>query len=85
MNIYNDDNKSFEYSVKYGWYDIHKTNPERISYYIDENFIDLPMAETISCECCEYPMKVCDESIRDFEIPNDKRAPINIYQVHQKG
>ena len=42
------------------------------------------MSETISFECCEYPMKVCDETIRDFEISNNNRVSINIYQVHQK-
>ena len=39
VNINNDDNKCFEYSVKYGWYDTHtKTNPQIINYYKDENF-----------------------------------------------
>ena len=42
------------------------------------------MSETISFECCEYPMTVCDERIRDFEISNNNRVSINIYQVHQK-
>ena len=35
-------------------------------------------------ECCEYPMKVCDEAHRDFETSNDNRVSINIHQVHQK-
>ena len=34
VNINNDDNECFEYSVKRGWYDTHtKTNPQIISYY----------------------------------------------------
>ena len=86
VNINNNGNKWFEYSVKCGWYDIHtKTNPQRISYYKDENFNNLSMSETISFECCAYPMKICDETIRDFEISNNNRVvKINIYQVHQK-
>ena len=39
VNVSNDDNKCFEYSVKCGWYDLHtETNPQRISYYKDDNF-----------------------------------------------
>ena len=41
------------------------------------------MSETISFECCEYPMKICDEAIRDSDISNNNRVSINIYQVHQ--
>ena len=63
MNISNEDEECFQYSVKRGWYDIHtNTNPQRISHYKDESF-NLPMSETISFECYEYPMKVCDETI----------------------
>ena len=84
VNINNNGNKWFEYSVKCGWYDIHtNTNPQRISYYKDENFNNLSMSETISFECCAYPMKICDETIRDFEISNDNRVSIDVYQVHQ--
>ena len=43
------------------------------------------MSETISFECCEYPMKVCDETIRGSEISNNNGVTINIYQLHQKG
>ena len=42
------------------------------------------MSETISFEGCEYPMKVCDKTIRDFEISKNNRVSFNIYQVHQK-
>ena len=35
-------------------------------------------------ECCEYPMKVCDETVGDFEISHDSRVSINIYHAHQK-
>ena len=85
VNINNNDNKCFEYSVKCGWYDIHtKTNPQRMSHYKDENFKDLPMSQKISFECCEYPMKVCDDTIREFEMSNGNRVSINIYQVHEK-
>ena len=42
------------------------------------------MSETISFECCEYPMKVYDETVRDFEISNNNRLSVNVYQVHQK-
>jgi len=46
VNINNDDNKCFEYSVKCGWYDTHtKTNPQRTSSYKDENFINLQTSE----------------------------------------
>ena len=38
VNINNDDNKCFEYSVKCGWYNIHaKTNPQRLGHYNDDN------------------------------------------------
>ena len=85
VNINNNDNKCFEYSVKCGWYDIHtKTNPQIMSHYKDENFKDLPMSQKISFECCEYPMKVCDDTIREFEMSNVNRVSINIYQVHEK-
>ena len=84
VNINNNDNKCFECSVKCGWYDIHtKTNPQRMSHYTDDNFKDLPNSENISFDCCEYPMKVCDETIRDFEISNNNRLSINMYQVHE--
>ena len=75
VNMNNNDNKCFEYSVKCGWYDIHtKTNPQRLSYYKDENFKNSPISETISFECCAYPMKVCNETTRDFEISNNDRV-----------
>ena len=39
VNINNDDNKCFEYSVKCGWYNTHaKTNPQRLGHYNDDNF-----------------------------------------------
>ena len=57
VNINNDDKKCFNCSVKRGWYDIcTKTNPQRISYYKDENLRSLPMSEKMSFECCELPM-----------------------------
>ena len=85
VNIDNNDNTCFEYSVKCCWYNIHtKTNPQRLGHHNDENFKNLPLSGTISFECCEYPMKVCDEAIRDLEISNNDRVSINIYQVHQR-
>ena len=39
LNLNNNVNKCFEYSAKCGWYGTHtKTDPQRISYYKDENF-----------------------------------------------
>ena len=43
----------------------------------------MSMSETISFEFCEYPMKVCDETIGDFGISNNNRVSVNICQVHQ--
>ena len=38
VNINNDENTCFEYSVKCGWYNIHaKTNPQRLGHYNDDN------------------------------------------------
>ena len=37
------------------------------------------MSETISFDCCEYPMKVRDETISDFEISNGSRVSIKTY------
>jgi len=44
----------------------------------------LPLSDTISFECCEFPMKIRDETISEFEISNNNRVSINIYQVHEK-
>ena len=42
------------------------------------------MSETISFECCEYPMKVCDGTSSDLEVSNNNRVSVNIWQGHQK-
>ena len=47
VNINNNGNKCFEYSVKCGWYDIHtKTYPQSVNHYKDVIFKDLPMSQT---------------------------------------
>lgn len=57
--------------------------PQIMSQYKDANCNALPMSQTIAFEWCVYPMTVCYDTIRLFEMSIANRVPTHIYQVHE--